>query len=311
MHTFYLYVAAGVLAGTPLLLAATGELLSERVGVINLGVEGLMLMGAVIGIIVTMKTGSQEWGLLAGAGAGAVYMLLFYAIPVVVIGTEQVLPGFGVWFIGLGLSQLLGNSYVDEPVKGHTAVISLPLIDKIPFLRSVVTPYPWPVYLAFLLPFGVWWLLSRTSHGRSMRSIGEDPVAAATGAGLTVRRWQTFYIGVNGLLGGFAGAVLAIIGVGDWGPDVTAGRGFLALAVVIFASWRPLRLLIGAYLFGGLLILSALGGALQWPVPSQVLDMMPYLGTIIVMLLWAAAARRFGAASAAPAALAVRITRRA
>ena len=306
MHTLELYFAAAILAGTPLLLAATGELLSETVGLLNIGIEGLMLMGAVTGVVVTLHTNSPELGLLAGALAGAAFLLVFYALPVVALGTEQVLPGFGVWFIGLGLSQLIGNSYENTSVPSQATVVGLPGLDRIPVVKELVGQYPWPVYLAFVLPFVVAWMLSRTQHGRNLRAIGEDPEAASAGAGIAVRPWRAVYVGVNGLLGGLAGAVLAVIAVGEWGTDVTAGRGFIALAVVIFSCWRSMRLIIGAYIFGGLLILADLGGALAWPVPSDFLDMMPYVGAVAILVAWAV---RWRGRGAAPGALGIRLKR--
>jgi simple sugar transport system permease protein len=302
MNTFELYFAAALLAGTPLLLAATGELLAETVGLLNLGIEGLMLMGAVVGVVTTLKLHSPEMGVLAGALAGMVFLLIFYAIPVVLLGCEQVLPGFGVWFIGLGLSQLIGSHYENTTVSSRSMIVSIPGIDRIPVVKEMIGSFPWPVYLAFVLPFGVAWMLARTRHGRNMRAIGEDPVAASAGAGIAVSGWRTFYVAVNGLLGGFAGAVLAVVAIGEWGVDVTAGRGFIALAVVIFAAWRGMRLIVGAYIFGGLLILADLGGALGWPVPSEFLALMPYLGAVLILCVWALQARHRGI-GAAPTAL--------
>ncbi len=304
MHTFELYFAAAILAGTPLLLAATGELLGETVGLLNVGIEGVMLIGAVTGVVVTLHTNNAELGLLAGALAGAVFLLVFYALPVVALGTEQILPGFGVWFVGLGLSQLIGVNYENTPVSSGSTVVRLPGIDRIPVVKELIGQYPWPVYLAFVLPFVVAWVLARTRHGRNLRAIGEDPVAASAGAGIAVRWWRTVYVAVNGLLGGFAGAVLAVIAVGEWGTDVTAGRGFIALAVVIFSGWRSMRLIVGAYIIGALLILADLGGALSWPIPSEFLDMMPYIGAVAILTVWAL---RPGRRAAAPGSLGVRL----
>ncbi|MGA8297762.1 MAG: ABC transporter permease [Acidimicrobiales bacterium] len=306
MHTFELYFAAAILAGTPLLLAATGELLGETVGMINIGIEGLMLIGAVTGVVVTLHTHDANLGLLAGALAGAAFLLIFYALPVVVFGTEQVLPGFGVWFVGLGLSQLIGSSYENSTVNSQSTNVGLPGIDRIPVVKALIGRYPWPVYLALVLPFFVAWVLSQTRHGRNLRAIGEDPVAASAGAGIAVRPWRFVYVGVNGLLGGFAGAVLAVIAIGEWGIDVTAGRGFIALAVVIFSAWRSMRLIVGAYVFGLLLILADLGGALGWPVSSDFLDMMPYIGAVVILIAWAVRARGRGAA---PGSLGMRLRR--
>lgn len=309
MNTFELYFAAALLAATPLLLAATGEMLGETLGLLNVGIEGLMLMGAVVGVIVTLKTDSPELGLLLGALAGAAFLLVTYAVPVVLLGCEQVLPGFAVWFIGLGLSQQLGNAFENTTVNSQSTIVGLPGIDRIPVVKEMIGHFPWPVYFAFVLPFVVAWMLSHTQHGRDLRAIGENPIAAAAGAGIAVRAWRVFYVGVNGLLGGLAGAVLAVISVGAWGPDVTAGRGFIALAVVLFSGWRPLRLIVGAYIFGGLLILVELGGALVWPVSSDFLGMVPYLGAVLILILWSLRGRRYGG-SAAPSSLGLRVAQR-
>jgi simple sugar transport system permease protein len=203
---------------------------------------------------------------------------------------------------------LIGNNYQNTSVVAQSTTLDLPGLDRVPGVAELFARYPWPVYLAFVLPFGLAWMFANTRHGRNMRAIGENPRAAAAGAGIPVRRWQAFYVGVNGLLGGFAGAVLAVVAIGEWGTDVTAGRGFIALAAVIFSAWRPLRLIVGAYLFGGLLILAELGGALRWPVPSELLDMMPYLGAVLILVLWATRAKERGDSSA-PSALGARVVR--
>jgi simple sugar transport system permease protein len=269
---------------------------------LNIGVEGLMLIGAVTGVIVTLKTHNPEWGLCVGALSGAIFLLIFYAIPVVLFGTEQVLPGFGVWFIGLGLSQMIGSHYENTTVSSSSTIVALPGIDKIPVIRELIGTYPWPVYVAFILPFIVAWILSHTRHGRNMRAIGDNPIAASAGAGIAVRRWRGFYVALNGLLGGFAGAVLAVIVIGEWGPDVTAGRGFIAFAVVMFSAWRSMRLIVGAYVFGALLILVSLGGALAWPVPPAFLSMVPYIGVVVILIFWALHSRSRGV-GIAPASL--------
>lgn len=287
MHLFEVYFAAAVLAGTPLMLAGTGELLGEMLGMLNIGVEGLMLIGASSAVVVTVKSQSPEMGLLAGSLIGGLYLLVFYGIPVVGFGTEQVLPGFAVWFIGLGLSQGIGAHYEDIAVRSKSTIVTLPLLDRVPVLKEIVASYPWPVYLAVILPIVVWWFFAMTRHGRNMRAIGEDPVAAAAGGGINVRGWRSLYVFINGCLGGFGGAVLAVIVLGEWGPDAVAGRGFIALAVVLFSAWRPLRIIAGSYIFGLLLILVSLGGALAWPIPSAFLSMVPYMGVIGILVLWA------------------------
>ncbi len=309
MHTFELSFAAALLAATPLLLAATGEFFGEILGMMNVGIEGLMLMGAVTGVIVTLHTNSPELGLFAGALAGALYLLIVYGIPVVLLMTEQVLPGFAVWFIGLGISQLLGNNYENTSVSSSSTIINLPGVDRIPVVREMIGSFPWPVYIAFVLPFGVAWLFGHTRHGRNMRAIGENPATASTGAGIAVTKWRLFYVGVNGFFGGFAGAFLAVVAVGSWGPDVTAGRGFIALAVVIFSAWRARWLIVGAAFFGGLLILVELGGALAWPISPDFLSMFPYLGAVIVLVIWSIRGRR-SEQSTAPSSLGAKVTSR-
>lgn len=299
VHTFEVYFVAAILAGTPLLLASTGELLSETVGLFDIGIEGLMLIGAAVGVVISLSTGNPELGLLVGALAGGAYLVVFYGVPVVLFGTEQVLPGFGVWFIGLGLSELIGANDESVAVPSASTKVTLPGISHIPVVGALVAHYPWPVYFAFVLPFFIGWMFRSTRHGRAMRAVGEDPVSAASGAGIAVVRWRMVYVAFNGLLGGFAGAVLSVIAIGEWGFDVTAGRGFIALVIVIFAAWRPMRLIVGAYILGGLLILADLGGALSWPVPPEFLNMIPYAGAVLILIAWALRASGRGVAPSA------------
>jgi simple sugar transport system permease protein len=294
-------IAIAILATTPLLLASVGELMSGRTGVLNVGIEGMMLMGAATGFAATTITGDPNIGLLVGALAGLAQALML-AIPVVVLNIEQLLPGFAVWLTGVGLSVAIGNHYVAVPISATIGTISVPGLSTIPVIGQVLFVNPWPVYVAVVLPLIAAFVLDHTRHGMNMRSIGEDPVAADA-AGVPVRLWRFVYIELGGLLAGFAGAFLAIEVVGRWEDGVTGGRGWLALAIVIFAQWRPLPLIFGSYLFGVLLALVSIGQALAWPIPSNLLAMIPYAVTVAVLIVSSAVHRRRGGGSEAPAAL--------
>jgi simple sugar transport system permease protein len=273
------------MSGTSLLLAALGELIGEKVGVINVGLEGIMLVGAASGYAVMSTSGSANVGLVAGGCAGALYVGALFAAPVVFLGGNQILIGFALWLIGIGLSRIIGSDYEDVPPAQVLSDVPWPALDDLPFVGTVVFSYPWPVYVAALLPIAAWLVLSRTRHGLSMRAVGEAPGAAeAVGVGV---RWRRFvYSSATGLLAGLGGAFLSVVDVGRWSPGVTAGMGWIALAIVIMANWRPVVLLVAAYAFGILASLSDVGGALGWPIRSEFLAMVPYIATIAVLAIW-------------------------
>ncbi len=301
MNTVEASLATAVLTGTPLLYASLGELLGERIGLLNIGLDGMMLIGGLSGFVVAVNTGSPTLGLLAAGAATAVFTLLAYTLPVLLLRSPQGVVGFGVWFIGVGLSSQLGQSYTSKSLKRGFTPVAIPGLHRIPWVGSILFDQPWPVYLGIVLTVLSAWVMARTRHGLNVKAIGEDP-ASAHAAGVPVRSWQTFYSGLTGFLVGMGGAVLTLALTFSWKAEVTAGRGWIALALVIFAGWRPLSLLWASFLFGGFLILADLGQVYGWGIPSEFLSMAPYVFTIVMLVLRAwrsTAARRTGAEPAA------------
>jgi ABC-type uncharacterized transport system permease subunit len=301
MSTLQATIAATMLGGTPLLLAALGELLEERAGLLNIGLDGLMLVGASAGFAVAVKSGSANLALLAGAGIGLVFSLIF-SIPTVHLRTEQILPGFALWLIGLGLSAAFGASYVSQPLYASLSSTAIPVLHSIPEIGGPLFDQSWPAYFAVVLAVVVGVLLRWTRLGMSIRAVGDDPVAADV-VGLHVQRLRFACSMFTGALAGFAGAFLSVQVVGRWQDNLTGGRGFMALALVIFARWNPVLLVVSAYVFGLLLYLADLGQSLNWPINPEFLEMAPYVMTFVVLVLSALRQRRHPDSSSAPLAL--------
>jgi general nucleoside transport system permease protein len=269
-------------AATPLLIAAMGELVVERSGVLNLGVEGMMIMGAVAAFAVAYTTGNPWMGALAGAAAGVLFSLLFGFLTLT-LATNQVASGLALTILGLGLSGMLGEGFVGLPgVKMEQ--IAIPFLSEIPVLGPVLFGQDPFVYLSFLLAAGVMWFLFRTKAGLQLRAIGGNH-ASAHALGLKVIRTRYLAIMFGGLCAGLAGAQLTLVYTPQWVENMSAGRGWIALALVVFASWRPLRLVAGAYLFGAVSIGQLHAQAAGIALPSQLLSALPYLATIIVLVL--------------------------
>lgn len=284
-HLVEVIIVGAIMSGTPLLLAGLGELLGEKVGVLNVGLEGIMLVGGASGYAIMSATGSANAGLLGGGAAGLAYTALFFSTPVVLLHTNQVLTGFALWLLGIGVSKIIGSPYEDVPPAASLSNVHWPWASDAPFIGKVVFAYPWPVYAAAVLPLVVWIVLSRTRHGLSVRAVGEAPDAAEA-VGLDVRWRRMLYSSLTGFLAGTGGAFLTVVYVGRWSPGVTAGAGWIALAIVIISNWRAGWLVVAAYLFGVLASLSDVGGALGWPIRSEFLAMVPYLGTVFALTLW-------------------------
>jgi simple sugar transport system permease protein len=275
-------LVATMRAGTPLLLAAMGELVTERSGVLNLGVEGMMLVGAITAIMTALATGSHAAGALAAMLAG-VAMALVFAVLTLSLRANQVAAGLALTIFGLGLSAFLGLEYRDKPIAGLKPLAAAPFGD-LPVLNKLLFGHDLVVYLALLLTFGVAWFLARTRGGLVLRAVGEAPEAAhALGQPVLAIRYAATAFG--GAAAGLAGAYLTLAYTPMWAEQMTAGRGWIALALVVFATWRPWRVLLGAYLFGGVTIaqlhLQAQGIALS----SHILAMLPYVATILVLVL--------------------------
>ncbi|MDX6626406.1 MAG: ral nucleoside transport system permease protein [Solirubrobacterales bacterium] len=296
-------IATAIAVSAAVMIAATGELLVEKTGVYNIGLEGVMLISALAGFLAA--NGADSWlaGLLVGALVGAVFALIFGVITVV-MRADMVVVGIGLILLALGITGEVGASHVREAVTSPIPVWHIPGLSSIPYVGPALFQQAVTTYLAFLLPVAALLLLSRTRHGLKMRAIGENP-SAADAAGIPVIGWRLFYVGVGGFLAGIGGAVLVLSVIGSWVPNITAGQGWIAFAIVFFAGWRPMWIIAGALLFGVLATLGNVGQAEGWSIPNEVFTALPYLGTVAVTIGRAWVRRRQGAGLGWPAALGV------
>ena len=277
-----LLVASLMLASTPILLAAIGELVVEKSGVLNLGVEGMMITGAISGFAAAVLTGSPMIGFLCAALGGAALSMIF-AILTQYFLSNQVATGLALTLFGLGLSAMLGQSYVGISPPA-SAKLDLPLISNIPVIGPILFSHNFTVYAALALVAGVWWFLNYTRGGLILRAVGESHDAAHA-LGYKVVRVRIIAIMFGGACAGLGGAALSLVRVPQWAEGMTAGAGWIALAIVVFASWKPARILLGAYLFGGVAVLQLNLQAAGASIPIEYLSMSPYLITIIVLVL--------------------------
>ena len=282
MNEIALLLAATLHAGTPLALAGLGLLINERAGVLNLGAEGLMLMAAVAGFAIAFHTGSDTVAFIAAAGVGAVAAALFGAL-VIWLGTNQYATGLALSIFGAGLSAFAGVAYVGKKLEDRVDH-PIPFLSDIPFIGTALFKQHPMVLLTVLLSAGVAWWLFRTRSGLVLRSIGESPESAHA-LGYRVRWLRLGAVMTGGALCGVAGAYLSVVYAPLWVEGMVAGRGWIALALTVFATWRPARVLLGAYLFGGvtMLQLHLQGAGVQ--IPSQFMSMLPYLATIVVLVV--------------------------
>ncbi|MDI6835588.1 MAG: ABC transporter permease [Rhizobiaceae bacterium] len=271
-----------ITAATPLVVAALGELVTERAGVLNLGVEGIMVMGAVGAFAVTQITGSPYLGLLAGIASGALFSLLFGFLTLTLVA-NQVATGLALTLLGLGASGMLGESYVGAPgIKLQP--FAIPLLSDIPFLGPLLFRQDIIFYLSVALVVGVNWFLFKSRTGLKLRAIGDNH-ASAHALGIHVIRTRYLAVLFGGACAGLAGAQLSLIYTPQWVENMTAGRGWIALALVVFASWRPWRVLAGGYLFGAVSIGQLHAQAMGIGIPSQFLSALPYAATIVVLVI--------------------------
>jgi general nucleoside transport system permease protein len=271
-----------ITAATPLLLAAIGELVVERSGVLNLGVEGMMVMGAVAGFAVTNTSGSPYLGVAGGMFAGAAISLVFAFVTQTLVA-NQVASGLALTLLGLGLSGLIGESFVGTP---GIKLPNLPVagLSEIPFLGPILFRQDLLVYVSFALIAIVSWMLYRSRVGLIIRAVGDNHGSAhALGYQVALVRYLAILFG--GACAGLGGAYLSVAYTPLWVENMTAGRGWIALALVVFASWIPYRLAVGAYLFGTMAILQLHAQPLGLGIPSQFLSMLPYLVTIVVLVI--------------------------
>ncbi|WP_127903085.1 ABC transporter permease [Solirhodobacter olei] len=291
-------IASLMAASTPILLAALGELVAERSGVLNLGVEGMMITGAICGFIVAVHTGSPFLGFVAAAAGGAALALLFAFLTQVLL-SNQVATGLAATLFGLGLSSLMGQGYsgIKPP---PTANVPFGPLAHLPVLGPILFSHDWVLYFSLALVVGTWAFLKYTRAGLVLRAVGENHDAAHA-LGYRVRLIRTLALAHGGACAGLGGAYLSLVRVPQWTEGITAGAGWIALAIVVFASWRPGRVLLGAYIFGGVSVLQLRLQAAGIAIPVQILSMAPYLITILVLVVMSA--RRGRAAIGAPAAL--------
>src|SRR5690606_30952154 len=273
-------------AATPLLLAALGELVVEKSGVLNLGIEGMMLAGAVTAFATAILTGSSSLGIVTGALAGAALALIFAVLTMSLLA-NQVATGLALTIFGIGLSALIGAGFVGTPAE-RLPRLAIPGVSDLPVLGPLLFRHDFLVYLSIAMTGAVAWFLLRTRAGMILRAVGESHEAAHA-IGYPVIRIRYLAILFGGIMSGLGGAYLSLSYTPMWVEEMTAGRGWIALALVVFAAWRPWRLLLGAYLFGGVTILQlyAQGSAL-FHVPAQLLSMLPYLATIAVLTFFSA-----------------------
>jgi len=277
-----LLFAATLSAGTVLAIASLGLLINERAGVINLGAEGMMLVAAVAGFATAFHTGSDWLGFGAGALAGAA-MAAAFGVLVIWLDTNQIATGLAASLFGGGFSAFVGIGYVQEHLRDR-AQHAWPVLGDLPVLGPALFRQHPMVYLAMLLALGIWYFLYRSRAGLVLRAVGESP-AAAHALGYRVRRIRLAAVIAGGALCGVAGAYLSVVYTPLWAEGMVAGRGWIALALTTFATWRPARVLLGAYLFGGVTMLQFHLQAAGVQVASQWLTMLPYLATIAVLAL--------------------------
>lgn len=292
-----LLVSALMVASTPILLGAIGELVVERSGVLNLGVEGMMIIGAIAGFIIAVESGSPTLGFVCAAIGGALLSMIFAFLTQVLL-SNQVATGLGLTMFGIGLSALMGQEYVGIRPPS-TPKLDIPILSDIPAIGPMFFNHDLMVYFSLALVAAVWAFLKYSRAGLILRAVGESHDAAhALGYNVIMVRFAAIAFG--GACAGLGGAYLSLVRVPQWTEGMTAGAGWIALAIVVFASWKPGRVLLGAYLFGGITVLQLNLQAAGVAIPVELLSMSPYLITIIVLVIMSSSKR---GAAAAPASL--------
>jgi simple sugar transport system permease protein len=275
---------ATVVAGTPLILTALGELVTEKSGVLNLGAEGIMSVGAVAAFAITIHTGSPLLGILAGMVAGMAMSVLFGFVALT-LQANQVASGLALSIFGVGLSAFIGKPYESQTLDS-VAPLKIPLLSKLPIIGHALFEQQALVYFSWIMLAVVAWFLYRTRWGLVLRAVGETPVAAHA-IGYNVLRIRYLAAMFGGAMAGIGGAFLSVFYTPLWVEGMVAGRGWISLALVVFATWRPLRVMLGAYLFGGAMITQMFvqGSGLRLDIPAQFLSALPYLATVVVLVL--------------------------
>jgi len=270
-----------IVAGTPLLLGTIGEIVAERSGVLNLGVEGMMAVGAVTGYLAALATGNPWIGLAAGLAAGAALSLV-HAFVSVTLRANQVVSGLALAMIGTGLSGLLGKPHIGQPLAHKMNEVAIPVLSGLPVVGPILFARDPFFYLGVLSGCVFWFLLRHTLWGVRVRSVGENP-AAAESQGVGVASVRYLCVAIGGALAGMGGAHLSLAYSRSWIEGMTGGRGWIVVALTIFALWNPLRAFAGAFLFGGVFVLQYLLQPLG--VPPNLLGMLPYAATLAALVL--------------------------
>jgi len=273
---------ATVRAGTPILFATLGALINERAGIYNLGIEGLMLIGALAGFSASFVSGSLLLGVLcafcAACAAGAIHALI-----TVQLRGNQIVSGLALTMFGIGITALFGKQMVGQTINGF-ARLAIPGLSRIPVLGKPFFDQDLLIYLSFLLVYLIWFFLYRTRHGLALRTVGENPAAADT-CGIPVSRYRFLAVTCGSGLAGIGGAYLSLASTPMWIENMTAGRGWIAVALVIFAGWSSPRALCGAYLFGGITAMQLRLQAMGTTISAHILQMLPYFATIVVLII--------------------------
>ncbi|MBD2411970.1 ABC transporter permease [Nostoc calcicola FACHB-389] len=281
IQTISLIISDSTRAATPLIFAALGELVTEKSGVLNLGVEGMMLVGAVAGFIAASVTGNIYLGLLIALISG-IAIAFIHALLTITIAANQVAAGLALSIFGSGLSAFVGTGYVGKTITGLQP-IDIPILKSIPLLGKVLFHQDILVYVSVVLVTLVWWFLRSTRAGLVLRSIGESP-DAADALGLPVSRVRYLAVMFGGAMAGLAGGYLSLAYTPLWTENMTGGRGWIAIALVVFATWKPERILLGAYLFGGVGAIQLILQGLGVNISPYLLSCLPYLATILVLV---------------------------
>ena len=282
MESYALLMAATLNAGTVLALASLGLLINEKVGIVNLGAEGMMLCAAIAGFATVVHTGNDWLGFAAGMGVGALLAALF-GVLVIWLNTNQYATGLALTLFGTGFSAFVGTAFVQAKIP-ERANFSVPVLGDIPLIGPALFRHHPLVYLTVIFALGLIWFLYRTRSGLVLRSVGESPESAHA-LGYSVRRIRLGAVVAGGALCGLAGAYISVIYTPLWVEGMVAGKGWIALALTTFATWRPARVLAGAYLVGGVTMLQFHLQGIGVDVPSQFLSMLPYVATIVVLAL--------------------------
>ncbi|SDB82151.1 ABC transporter permease [Acinetobacter boissieri] len=276
-------LAGTIAAATPLIFAGLGELVAEKTGVINLGVEGMMLVGAIAGFAFASHYEASVFSSLLVGGAAGMAMSLIFAFFTLSMSTNQSACGLALTIFGMGISAFIGQNYVSTALPGlHN--LNIPVLSDIPILGPILFQQNYVVYLSILAFLVVWWVLAKTRLGLLLKAVGESPESAhAMGYNVLAIRYGAVLFG--GLMAGIGGAFLSTVYTPMWIENMVAGRGWIAIALVVFATWKPTRLMLGAYLFGGVTILQFHAQALGLNVPNEFLSALPYVATIVVLVI--------------------------